>query len=232
MCARKIILFVVAWAAVIAVPGFAKDNLWNRSPARLAEPAFGFSFENRPGMEERMYGAFGEWGGEKFRIDFFSNYSTMDSLYNKVYSEINGGANGKYVAVGAGYGNSVEWLQDGSLWDRHQLRAGAAVQLKNVSLRSWTLWFTDDKPEFWGGAYWDASESFKLYARTDGSFFSVGTGLCFSLGCLESTYEFPGFAFSIGLKISLGSWNIRGNHGFEGDFLDWNSIAVFRKMKK
>ncbi|WP_407443372.1 hypothetical protein [Fibrobacter sp.] len=225
---RKITLFVFLVAAV----SFAKDGMWNRSPARLAETSFGIAFENRPRMDECLYGAFGEWGTPHFRIDFLSNYSIVDSLYRKVYSEINGGVNGDIFAVGAGYGNSVEWLQDGSFWDRHQLRFGAAAQMKSLSLRSWVRWFTDDEPEFWGGAYWDASDSFRLYARTDGSFLGVGTGLCFSLGCLESSYEFPGFSFSVGIRVALGNWNLSGNHGFEGEFLDWNAFSVVRKNKK
>lgn len=225
-----VILYVLVLAAVYT-PSFADETLWNKSPARISAPAVGLVFENRYKVDERKYAAFGEWGSDSYRVDFFSSFTLFDSLYRNVFSEINGGLNYKIFSFGVGYGNSVEWLNDGSFWDRHLLRGGAALQVDKISFRSWIQSFCDESPEIWGGAYWLASSAFRFYGKTNGKFFEVGSNLCFSFGCIETTYEFPGFAFAVGIEFSLWNWQIKGNHGFEGGFLDRNVAQISKKLK-
>ena len=224
-------ILYVLFSWMTCTPCFADESLWNKSPARIGEPAIGLGFEHRKEIDERKFASYGEWGRDSYRIDFLSSFTLLDSLYRNAYSEINGGLNFKMVSLGIGYGNSVEWLDEGTFWIRHLLRGGVAVQLDKISLRSWIRSFCDESPEFWGGAYWNASASFRFYGKTNGRFFEVGSNLCFSFGCIETTYEFPGFAFAVGIEFSLWNWQIKGNHGFEGGFLDRNVAQISKKLK-
>ena len=64
---------------------------WYSSPARVGEPAFGFSYWNVPEVYDRWaMSAAGEWGSRLYRVAFFYSYSEMDSLFREHYGELDG----------------------------------------------------------------------------------------------------------------------------------------------
>lgn len=218
----------------VHLPAGRLDNRMGESPARPADPSFGFAYYGVAQVSENAFLAQGEFGSASYRFGFQSSFLMMDSLYRRSYSEASAAYVWPWIISGVGYGFSMEWVPYlGNQWARHLVKMGTAFHRGGVSLggmvESWT-----DAPftfDYVLGVHLDGSR-FGTFAEYDGT--SIELGSRFRYGALEflSSYRFPGFGVSISLIVHFGLFEIDGNYGFSNESLDWFGGGFTKKLSK
>ena len=192
---------------------------YESSPARMLQPAFGFRFESSGGGRQFIYGASGEFGKGTLRSGFVYDFSVMDSLYRKSYSELQLGYGIYGIWAGVGYGVSMEWIPGGDLWVRHRFKAGSLFEWRQMYLAGLLDgWFDDLKQTGFvvgGGA--KVGENFDLFFQWNGGFLDLGAGV--KMGCVyfSTVYQFPGFGTELSLGVFWKDWTMDLFSGFNNE---------------
>lgn len=215
------------------LPGFAS------SPARLAAPSFGFSYGTLPDVDEAAYGLSLSLGEESFRFAFLGTFSTMDSVYRRVYVEGGVSANAAWGKVGgvlgAAYGLSMEMMPGEVWWTRHRCKFGASGWYGHAYLSGMLSGYGDDLENTLGyvlGLFIRSSERFYIFGEYNGEYSDVGT--MFSVGrvSIRSAYRFPGIGLSLGVTVDIGSWSLEGLLGQSFESFAWFGGAVQKRLRK
>lgn len=205
------------------------------SPARFAEPGFGIAYARMVSADVWNGGVSGEFGLGNSRIAFSSSYLEMDSLYRRVYSELDFSFCRSWFILGAGYGFSVEWIPRDEKWNRHRYKTAATFIWKGLSVGGVVLGFSDvplKEADYVLGFRYEVSQRFGMFAEWDGAFFDVGNEVCFSFVRVRSAYRFPDFGVAVSLDFLLGDWSVDGTYGFVGRIWDWFGFSVSKKQGK
>ena len=214
---------------------------FNSTPARVASPAFGISYTRNNETLTQVAGASGELGlssfglSQRYRMAFFSSYLQMDSLYRRVYSELDFSVNASWLVAGAGYGFSAEWAYDRSQWDRHRYKAGLAFVWSGLSVSALGMGWCDmplEYPDYIVGLHLSVAERFSVFGEWDGVSFDIGNAVHFSHFSVRSAYRFPGFGVSLLLEFCFSGWSLDGIYGFTGAVWDWFGVSFSRKVTK
>ena len=204
---------------------------WYSSPARVGEPAFGFSYWNVPEVYDRWaMSAAGEWGSRLYRVAFFYSYSEMDSLFREHYGELDGAYGLGPAVFGAAYGTLLDLVSREVGWVRHRIKAGAGLRWGNVYGSLWTMGFTDETWTGMGSLLWKPTEVFSLSVESDGKSLGVGHDFYFRFGSLSSFYSFPQFSVGVELVLNLKFLEWGGTHGFGNGNLGWNGLWLRKKF--
>ena len=214
--------------ALRGLPGFAS------SPARIAEPGFGAAFAYVPDADIAVAGMAGEFCVGP-RVAFSSSYLELDSIYRRVYSEIDLSLARTWFILGAGYGYSVEWIPGEQNWNRHRYKAGSALLWRGISFAGIVSGWTDllpEYPDYALGVHVSVAERFSVFGEWDGYSLDIGNTIRFKYVQVQSAYRFPGFGVSLSISFILDGWSIGGAYGFAGSNWNWIGGGVSKFLRK
>ena len=213
--------------ALAGLPGFFS------SPARTAQPGFGFSYAQNLGVDMQVAGASGEMGFGldsnvyRYRLAFMESYTELDSIYRQLYSEVDLSVTFSWIVLGAGYGASLEWIPREQEWFRHRYKVASSLVFKELSASLMVHGWLDDLSDFsyLVGAGWGcglvARRRISVFVEYDGTSFDVGSAVRFRYCNVFSAYRFPGFGISVRVEFSLGRWSVDGLYDSAGSFWRW-----------
>ena len=217
------------------LPGFAS------TPARTGASGFGMAFACVHEADICVAGLSGEFGFEsplnlESRIAFLSSYMEMDSVYRRVYSELDFSLYRSWFILGVGYGNSVEWIPDEQDWMRHRYKVGATLVWRGVSFSVAASRWGDNWNESWIdafdyslGAHVSALDRFGAFVEWDGKSLDVGNSVRFKYVQVRSVYRFPSFGVALSLDFLFGGWSVGVVYGFTESIWDWFGFSVSKK---
>ena len=216
------------WGAPDGLPG------WNSTPARLPATSVGVSGYMRSGdVGEWALSAAGEWQMRCFRGAFLYSFYALDSLYRESGAMLELSVSRWFLVAGVGAGAYADWLPGDAAWVRYRFKAGLSALVSRLTLSMAWFGFTDEFPDYPRAAiHWTPSATFSAFAQTDWESVAVGTLLRFAWGSVETSYVFPGFAFSFGISVEIAGFGIGAKHGSLGSMPDWNGVWVSKKLKK
>lgn len=220
--------------ALSGLPGYKS------TPARLPESGFGVTYAQVPEAALQGAGAGGEFGfGERYRIAFFSSYLMMDSLYRRVYSELDFSVawlskENFGVIGGMGYGVSADWLPGEESWSTNRYKLAGTLVKSPLSLavlgnlvnhRSYCKWDYSLALRF---------EGMRLgaFVEYDGVSVDVGNFVKFSHLSVISSYRFPEFAVAVSLVFTVGGWSFSGSYGNAYPIWDWFGFTASKTIRK
>lgn len=196
--------FVVPVQGALSPYGFSGYIV---SPARFSSPGFALSAYRTIGeVDQYVLGAFGDIGLGRYRIVFFSAFQGLDSLYRQSYSEIDASWTCDFLALGAGYGFSLEWIPGVGKWTRHRYKGGVLVLWRDFALGASAMGYTGDFPDIRGGVHWLPRGSFSAFAESDGEYVWFGNGVRFRYGEVHVSYRFPDFAVTVEVSFLVRGW--------------------------
>ncbi len=227
--------------ALSGLPGYSS------TPARLGTPGFGIAYAKMFGVEMQALGIAGEVclgcepenpngvdraGG---RVAFSSSYLEMDSIYRRVYTEIELSLLRECFLLGVGYAFSAEWSPGLEHWGRHRYKSGGALLWKGLSFSAMCSGWTDvpwSYMEYALGLRLDANDHFGGFAEWDGRSLDVGTAVFFDFLEIRSSYRFPDFGVALSLSVCFGGVSSEGVYGTKSANWDWFGFSVSRKIRK
>lgn len=208
---------------------------YRSTPARLAAPGFAFSYGGLEEVEERVFGASGEFGNRHYRVGFLGSYLELDSVYRQVYGEWDLSLCNSWVVVGAGYGLDMEWIPEVQSWTYHRYKLGA-------TLYGWGMALSGLVDGWAGNPLGEMAYSLGLalnpggrlaaFVEWDGLSADVGTSVQLGFAALDIVYRFPQFGVGLSLQFSLGNWFVQGVYGFSGAVWRWHGVSAGRRISK
>ena len=218
--------------ALSGLPGYKSTPV--RYLEEGAAAGFGVAYARMPGADIQVAGAAVEIGLAKSRLAVSSSYTEMDSLYRRVYSEVDLSLTRSWLMGGAGYGVSVDWLPGEESWTLNRYKAGLAIVERPLALsglislvNSGSIFQVD-----YGVSLRFDGETFGAFVEYDGNSVDVGNYLKFSHLSVISAYRFPEFALSVSLVVSVGGWSLSGAYGDAYPLWDWFGFTASKTIRK
>ena len=227
--------------ALSGLPGYSS------TPARRGMPGFGLSYARLGNVGIQAAGVAGEIclgcnvtkgdvpGRMSERVAFSSSYLEMDSLYRRVYTEMDVSVSGTWFVAGAGYGFSAEWVPGREHWGRHRYKSGVALFWNVLSFSAMLSGWTDDpwrELDYSLGTGIDVNGRFAGFVEWDGRSFDVGSSLRFGFLEIRSSYRFPDFGMALSLSFGLGGVFAEGTYGVKSSNWDWFGFSISKQIRK
>ncbi|MCQ2105665.1 MAG: hypothetical protein MJZ26_07720 [Fibrobacter sp.] len=218
----------------VHLPAGRLDSQVGVSPARPADPSFGFAYYGVAQVSENAFLAQGEFGSDSYRLGFQSSFLMMDSIYRRSYSEAAGAYIWQGLAVGLGYGFSMEWVPILSdQWTRHLVKVGTSFRRGCFSLggvlESWTEELLS--VDYVVGLHLDGNR-FGSFVEFDGTSVELGSRFRFAFLEFLSSYRFPGFGVSVSLVLRFDAFEIGSYYGFSNESLEWFGGGFRKNLNK
>lgn len=215
--------------ALAGLPGYRS------TPARQANPGFGFLYADLEDVEERVFGASAEFGSGNYRVGFLGAYQELDSVYRQVYTEWDFSLCNTWAIFGIGYGLDIGWIPEMESWANHRYKAGISFYGWNMAVSGmvsgWKGEFLENL-DYSVGLALNPGGRLSAFVEWDGVSSDVGTSVLFELVRLDIVYRFPEFGVGASLEISFGNWFMQGVYGFSGSVWRWLGGAVGRQISK
>lgn len=214
------------------------------TPSRVPQSAFGVNYFSLGPLDVQSVGAsaeiplgpspFPEISEGRFRLGIHSSLLWMDSLYRRVYSQVDFSAMLWHFVLGTGHGFSAEWIPGDNSWGRHRYKAGTSFFWKGVSLGIMGSGWYDDlsHSRFVYGLQVQGGQSFKAFGEWDGSYFDVGSSVQIKNLSVKTSYRFPGFGVSASVELQWSRWFAEGLYGFFNDSWEWFGLSVVKRVSK
>lgn len=195
---------------------------YSSTPVRKSRPAIGLGFGKLLDEGPVWFEAAGELNIQKFRLAFVEELLALDSIYRRSYSEMNLSRDFGSVALGGGYGCSMEWVPGENLWIRHRYKLGTSFSWKRVHLGGvLSGWFDDfTSIEFLVGGSVKTGDNFDFFCQWDGRVVDLGVGIFLGRVSLSSSYRFPGFGTSFLVSIYWDGGKVNGFYDFNNESFD------------
>lgn len=233
---KSVLFLLTCCASMAADESFSLNGIprYGSSPARNLSPALGFWAESFDFVDEMTLGAGGELGRGRLRIGFLEEYTWLDSIYRRSYSEVDAGYTFSCFVIGAGYGFSMEWIPAGTLWVRHRYKLGASLEWKKMYFGGMLVGWTDDvlRLEFLLGGGLNAGDQVNFHWEWDGGFLTVGSNVKIRKVDISFAYRFPGFGASFSISFLLDSWLFDGTYSFSNESFDRFEMGISKKLEK
>ncbi|MCQ2124443.1 MAG: hypothetical protein MJZ25_09700 [Fibrobacter sp.] len=207
---------------------------YESSPARKSAPGIGLSFTSFINTEEYDFESSGELEFKNHRGAFLVDFHRLDSVYQRIYSELEWGYPFSRVIAGFGYGVSLEWIPGQTLWTRHRYKVGLSFEWNRMYIGGMASgWFDDMKRiDFLVGGGFSASGSFSMFYSWDGKNINVGTTVDVHGVSLASGFRFPGFGVALALDFSLSQWKFGCDYVFANERRDLFGVGLSKSLKK
>ena len=227
--------------AVSGLPGFRS------TPARYGDPGFGLSYARLKDASMQVAGIAGEMcvgcgsadsvrvGQTAGRIAFLSSYTEMDSIYRRVYTEVDVSLSRAWLVLGGGYAFSAEWIPGSEHWGRHRFKSGGTLLWKCLSLSAMLSGWTDipwSEMEYAVGAAFNANDRFSGFIEWNGESVDVGSSVRFEYVEIRSSYRFPDFGLALSLSFCLGGASAEGVYGSRSSNWNWFGFSLSKKLRK
>ncbi|MCF0224920.1 MAG: hypothetical protein HUK20_11685 [Fibrobacter sp.] len=215
--------------ALRGLPGYAS------TPARRKQPSMGIDYECLEDGLSCSVGAAAEMALHFVRLAFSTSYFEMDSLYRRIYSEVDVSTELWMLVFGGGYALSMEWIPEYEQWARHRIKLGASFFTDYFSFSALASGWSDDlrnSIEYAFGFSAKGGERFMMFTEWHGSFLDVGYAVDLKKFIVKSSYRFPGFAIALSIEIPIGSWSFEGIYGFWGESWEWYGGQISRNLAK
>lgn len=227
--------------ALFGLPGYSS------TPARQGMPGFGLTYVRLGEVGMQAAGVAAEIcldcklvnleasRSMAGRVAFSSSFLELDSIYRRVYTELDFSVSGTWFAVGAGYGFSAEWAPGLDHWGRHRYKSGVALLWKVLSLSAMLSGWTDapwSERDYYLGAGVDVNGRFAGFVEWDGTSFDVGCSVRFEFLEVRSSYRFPEFGMALSLSFGLGGLFAEGAYGVKSSNWDWFGFSFSKQIRK
>lgn len=242
LCPLHQIILAETDAAFFRMPS-PQLGLWGlpsfgSTPARSASPGFGLRCYSLRNVDEVAAEASGELALSSARLSFLYEYTYLDSLYRRSYTEMDFSWAASRLVLGAAYGYSMEWIPGADLWGRHRYKLGASYTISSLNLGGMVVGWTDEFSEalssvdFLLGVSLMAGQGLLLFGEWDGSKLDMGSSVRLGFIELKSAYRLPGFGLSLSLVFWFGGNSVEGQYGFSGESWRWFGLGLTRRIQK